>query len=603
MSTFLFYNPNSNPSRYSKKARFSKRESVLLGTKQSALNLDHDGKVNRGSTSSVCPAQSSIRNIYDLQPVGLAPSTATLRSTEPPNQDNETFSEHNISDVESLRSLFLGSDLGAGARFLEDTCITQPDPRFDGQQSIRDSRQPLEGVASEPDLATYYLNLSPSPKLRAHDFVIADDHATGHQSEVILPLRADDPTNFGESAAVWESDERYTSLNDDETRMDADEGTSIDQSVNKPASDSGPCPGTSSPALTESSDFGSPHYANEYDSLVENAHGSIRDPETCHIAPTEETCLWDLDNTFTTSQQPLVGKEREGSVPNITGVVPESNRVSPISLTGACSETGAQGHASSEPTSPQKLPVNYPIVLGKAPFASEKPTHARSSSRTSSYLSCRKTVAEFSHVEIPSRPIAEVSRPSVAITSPDRRDWSYHPSLINGPWRLDGTTLSIDLRDAEQVPIFVGYSSFRVYEGKLTQSLTFFQGPTNGPLVNKPARTPSPPVPARGPLSLEQKQRLVKLKQEGYTWDEIVPKFPGRKRSNLQAIYSRSLKDFRRPGSLQNYPSRRPSSVPRSSSNSRILAEMAGNGRIKAQRTNQGKGKKSRYNLRARGNR
>jgi hypothetical protein len=59
-------------------------------------------------------------------------------------------------------------------------------------------------------------------------------------------------------------------------------------------------------------------------------------------------------------------------------------------------------------------------------------------------------------------------------------------------------------------------------------------------------------MPARGRLSLEQKQRLVRLKQDGYTWDEIVPKFPNRKRSNLQVIYTRTLKDFRSSGSLQN---------------------------------------------------
>jgi hypothetical protein len=497
----------------------------LLGKTQSALDPDHDGKVNRGSTSSIFPAQSSVRNIYDLQSVGpgmlkknpgprnslildaTAPSTATLRSTEPPNQDNETFSEHDFSDVESLRSLFWWSDLGAGAESLEvgelisplsprntqppsfddglaprngDTCIAQPDSRFDGQESSRDS-QHSQGVTSGPDLATYYLNLSPSPELRASDFVIADDHITGHQSDVIFPLRADDPTDFGESAAIWEIDNQYTSLNDDETRIDANGRTNIGQCINRPASDFGPRTGISSPTLTESSGFGSPHYSNDHDSPVENAHGSIRDSETCPIAPAGETCLTDLDNTITTPRQPLVDKEREGNVPYIAAVVPESTRVSPITRNGACPETGAQGHASAEQP------------LGEAPFTSDKPTPARShSSRTSPYPSSRKTFAKFSHVEIPSRPRAEVSRPSIASTSPNRRDWSCHPSLTNGPWRLDGTTLSIDLRDAEQVPIFIGYSSFRVHDGKLTQSLTFLQGPANGPPVNNSVRKAEP---------------------------------------------------------------------------------------------------------------
>jgi hypothetical protein len=225
-----------------------------------------------------------------------APSTATLKSTEPPNQDIETFSERAISDAGSLRSLFLGPDLGAGAGSLEvgglvsfssrrntqstsiddgmapgneDACKTQPISGLDGQESDRHSRRPWEGIATGPDLVTYCWNLSPSPNLRAHDFVIADDYATGHQSEIILPLQADDPMNFGESAAIWESDEWYTSLNDDETRVDADEGTSFDQCSNRPGSDLGPRPGIISLALTESSGFSSPYYSNDHDRPVE----------------------------------------------------------------------------------------------------------------------------------------------------------------------------------------------------------------------------------------------------------------------------------------------------------------------------------------------
>jgi hypothetical protein len=116
----------------------------------------------------------------------------------------------------------------------------------------------------------------------------------------------------------------------------------------------------------ESSGFGSPHYSDDHDSPVENAHGSIRDSETCPIAPAGETCLTDLDNTVTMARQPLVDKEREGNVLYIAAVVPESTRVSPITPNGACPETGAQGHAS----------VEQP--LGEAPFTSDKPTPARS---------------------------------------------------------------------------------------------------------------------------------------------------------------------------------------------------------------------------------
>ncbi|KAL2861019.1 uncharacterized protein BJX67DRAFT_317614 [Aspergillus lucknowensis] len=617
MSTFLFYNPNSNPSRYSQKERFSKRQSVLLSTEYSALNTEHSPQVNREHPSSIYPAQSNIRNKCDLQLAEPAHSTATLESTRPPNQSSDTVSESDISGVESLHSLFLESHSGAGTGSPEvgefvsvssssrqntqspafdgravspnkDACVTQAGSGPDGQGC--DSDQPSEATASGPNLATYCLNLSPSPILRGHDFVVADEHATSHQSELISPLWADDPKDFAESAVLWESDGLCTSLNDNETRMDANEETNNGQCVVRTASEFGRRPGISMLGLTE---HGSP---------VENAHGSIRDPRTC-LALAEETRLRDLNNTIPTSGQPLADKEREDSVPNIAEVVSESNRGSISILSGACSEAGTQGFVSTGPTTPQEPIVDPPIVQGNASFAFDKSNSARSSSsRISSYQSCRKTVAEFSHVEIPSRPIAEVNQSSVAITPLDRRDWSCHPSLANGPWRLDGTTLSIDLRDAERVPIFVGYSSFRVYDGKLTQSLTLFQGSADGPPVNRSVGNPSPPpIPARGPLSLEQKRRLVKLKQEGYTWDEIVTKFPGRKKSNLQVIYSRSLKYFRSLGSIHNHPSRHPSSIPRSSSNDRSLAEITGNAHIDSRQTNQGKGKKSRYNLRARG--
>ncbi|CRL29309.1 unnamed protein product [Penicillium camemberti] len=200
--------------------------------------------------------------------------------------------------------------------------------------------------------------------------------------------------------------------------------------------------------------------------------------------------------------------------------------------------------------------------------------------------SCRKTFAEFSHLEIPKRPIAEENRPLITITPLAKRDWSCQPSSTSGPWPLAGTTLSIDLRDAEQVPIFVGYSSLRVYDGKLTQSLRLFHGPADHPPVSKSAVKPYPPMSAVGPLCLEQKQRLVKLRQEGYTWDEIVIKFSGRKRSNLQAIYSQSLKDLRSLGSQHNHlpPPRHPSSVARSSSNH--IEGIADRGRIKTGWTN-----------------
>ncbi|KAL4934206.1 uncharacterized protein BDV17DRAFT_2873 [Aspergillus undulatus] len=627
MSTFLFYNPNSNPSRYSQKARFSKRQSVLLGSECSTLNTELHPQVNRGSASSVPPAQFSTRNNCDLQPAEPAHYTASRKSIRSPNQDNGAFSNHDISDVESLHSLFFGTDPGASTRSPEagesiarrntetplfddklvpvkgDAPITQPDCRLGRQASVCDSDQPSETPESRPDLATYCLNISPSPIPRDCDVFIADDHASSHQSSLVCPLQADDPRNFAGSVASWESNGQCTTLSDDEMQVNAENGgTSNDQCIVRRAADFRQPPAITSSELTETSCSSYPCYSNGKDSFSGIADGPALDPKIHPLALVEETCLCDLDNT--TSVQLREGDETENGAPDIAEAPSESNLESPTIHAGAHSEAGAQGHASARPTTPPEPIVESPIVLADVSSASDKSAPARSSSRISSHQSSRKRFAEFSHVEIPSRPLAEASRPSVETAPLDRSDESCHPSLTNGPWRLDGTILSIDLRDAEQVPIFVGYSSFRVYDGKLTQSVTFFQGSVGGQPVNKSACAagkPSPRIPARGPLPLEQKQRLVDLRQKGYTWDEIVTQFPGRKRSNLQAIYSRCVKNFRSLGSRHNDTSKRPSSVLTSSLDHRSLAEIAGNGRIKAGRTNHVK--KSRYNLRANGSR
>jgi hypothetical protein len=68
MSTFLFYNPNSNPSCYSEKARFSKQESVLLAKHKSISNAELQPQISHKSDSSVYHAQSSVCGNFDLQP-------------------------------------------------------------------------------------------------------------------------------------------------------------------------------------------------------------------------------------------------------------------------------------------------------------------------------------------------------------------------------------------------------------------------------------------------------------------------------------------------------------------------------------------------------
>ncbi|KAL4935260.1 hypothetical protein BDV06DRAFT_132506 [Aspergillus oleicola] len=585
MSTFLFYNPNSNPSRYSKKARFSKH--LLLGTECSALNTEHHPKPECVS-SSVHPAQSCSN--YNLQP---AEPADPLESTRPPTQDNGTSpSERDISDVESLHSLFFETGLGASVNSPEDrglipsspcqnmqspfsddqampvnggACMIQPDFHLDGQMSVVHPDQPSEAAASGPDLATYYLNLFPSPSLRPHDFIFADDQITGHQASLVCSVNGNESTTSAESVPFCESDERYTGLNIDEMQVAAEtKGTSNGQGIVRLSPDFDQYPRPGSRGRSGSS---SPCYSNDKDST-----GGIADSRTPDLGTTTSLQL-----------------SREDSVPIIAEVMPDSGWASRTVQAEACSIAGAQGHAIAEPTTQE--PIFETPVLADASSTSKESTPARLSPPKSPHQSCKRTFAEFSHVEIPCRPLPEAGQPSVNIAPTlEQPDRSCH---LPGPWRLNGTTLSIDIRDAEQIPIFVGYSSFRVYNGNLTQSLTFFQELADSPPIKKSphrAGRPRPPTFVRGPLSSKEKQRLVRLKQEGYTWDEITTKFPGRKRSALQAAYSRE--------SQRNQHPRYPHSVPKSSTRQRSLAEIAGNAQTKAGRTNQTKN--LRYNLRAR---
>lgn len=125
----------------------------------------------------------------------------------------------------------------------------------------------------------------------------------------------------------------------------------------------------------------------------------------------------------------------------------------------------------------------------------------------------------------------------------------------NGPWRLDGTILSVDIREAERIPVFVGYSTYRVVDGQLIQSITLVQGNTRLPFAEKVTKErghrtrktckADPATIIRGPLSLKEKRDIVRLKEEGYTWNEITSRFPGRKKGTLQGIYYTQIKNPR----------------------------------------------------------
>ncbi|KAF7166568.1 hypothetical protein CNMCM6106_002343 [Aspergillus hiratsukae] len=226
-------------------------------------------------------------------------------------------------------------------------------------------------------------------------------------------------------------------------------------------------------------------------------------------------------------------------------------------------------------------------------------------------LSDQAAPISHSHAEIRNcRPLEE-TRSSVEIlenTANIPGSSCCHPRSAGRSWRLDGSILSIDLQHAE-FPIGVGKSSFHVFDGQVIQTLTVVHGPYERLLPQKPAsstktstkkRKLSCSAAAAGPLSSEQKQYLLELKDQGYTWNEIVAKFPGRKKGTLQAIFYTKLKNLRNPASRHRHGTKRSPLATRSSGGrSHTQANTIGSGAGLELRTENEPGL-SRYSLRSR---
>jgi hypothetical protein len=183
-----------------------------------------------------------------------------------------------------------------------------------------------------------------------------------------------------------------------------------------------------------------------------------------------------------------------------------------------------------------------------------------------------------------------------------------HSKDTRRAWCLDGSILSIDIQHAD-FPIGLGKSSLHVRDGQVIQTFTMVHGPVEEFLPRKPARSTkvnkkkrklSCPA-AAAPLSSEQKQYLLELRRHGHTWNEIVAKFPGRKKGTLQAIYYTKVKEPRNPTSRRQRGTGRSKSATRSSQgHSRTPGNTISTGVSTVCQTENKVGY-SRYSLRSRG--
>ncbi|GFF60698.1 hypothetical protein IFM51744_10454, partial [Aspergillus udagawae] len=260
--------------------------------------------------------------------------------------------------------------------------------------------------------------------------------------------------------------------------------------------------------------------------------------------------------------------------PHHPGAVPEDLDV----LLAAASSDGLEPDAEFQTR--QELSVNRAdhseVPALATGLQSNDPQAAQKSPNSVSLRPCPEGYLEFSHVEI-RNPLEETtsSIETMEITTNHPSATCCHSKDTSRAWCLDGLILSIDIRHAN-FPICLGKSSFHVFDGQVILTLTTVLGPVEAFLSqktapstigNKKRKKPSNPVAAAAaaPLSSEQKQYLLELRDRGHTWNEIVAKFPGRKKGTLQAIYYTKVKELCNPTSRRERCPRRSTPTTRSS--------------------------------------
>jgi hypothetical protein len=251
------------------------------------------------------------------------------------------------------------------------------------------------------------------------------------------------------------------------------------------------------------------------------------------------------------------------------------------------------------------IPVHATGVQSKDPHVALKTPNSIG------FRPCPEGYLKFSHVEIRNHRLLENTTSSIetleSVTSPSSS--CCHSKETSRTWCLDGSILSIDIQNAD-FPIGLGKSSFHVFENQVIQTLTVVHGPVEAFLsqktapstkVNKKKRKFGRPAAAAAPLSSEQKQYLLELRDQGHTWNDIVAKFPGKKKGTLQAIYYAKVKNLCNPTSRRQRCTGRPKTATRSSQGlSRTRGNTIGAGVSTVCQTENEVGY-SRYSLRSRG--
>ncbi|KAE8386904.1 hypothetical protein BDV23DRAFT_133057 [Aspergillus alliaceus] len=634
MSTFLFYRPNSNPGRYSRRERFSLRHTVLS---DKALNDGLNLSMKKPTDSE--PACPSVGNELDLSIRNLHCTQSISTSAETLPQSSDEHDACRIStndDLDSLHSLFSAPDTDsesnigiaesdevhpAALGLASIKNISPSESGYSAQISKDDTPHIMDFgspnsferncvdqrswagrnscIASEPSgpmpaFAPHSANVSPSPILQPiYDSIELTSSLARNEhlerAEDLVPKWDGDILGAETSSDETSPKTSYLEAQDDislQHYVETHETSSADlvpdhpqHGIVAPASflveernlstegGSRPAPQASS----GSSDLFDPFLWQEEQPRDGSCHPDIDciDPTDCIAIPElNKSIIENISSrsglTNTAASWGDIDVEMQHS-PHSPGEAPNDVKKTLSTVASEDSrEPDTQVQPSQQPSFTRDVSSDLPADPTELPLSS---------------VQGPRKYYEFSHIEIrnprPSIPSKMVS-PSVETernTAASPVSSCHHLPATGGPWRLNGTILSIDLRHAD-FPTRFGKSTFRVYDGQVIQFLTLVHGPIKvspppklipGAKTSTKNRKLNRPAATAGPLSSEQKKRLLRLREKGYTWNEIAARFPGRKKGTLQATYYTTLKKLHPSTSLPQQRSRQSPSEPRRS--------------------------------------
>ncbi|KAH3547379.1 hypothetical protein KXW20_006139 [Aspergillus fumigatus] len=652
MSTFLFYKPNSNPNRYSRSERFSKSHIVLNSDnslnhrrrspspKESALPEDvHSNDDNRHclNTHQAAADRSVYMRADSILSSGMSDSCGEsiqddIESLHGLFSEPATGSQSDFSEADGVASA------GVLTRSIED--VSPAGPCDDERPSMENTSQEIRSNRSSPNLNRYHQHSkgdsSPGANFDASELTCESvyfDNVAHFSSPQPMDTPLEGSATFcapfqspsqptilekGRSSSVLKTqdgvkpskrtssygkvlsgkgnpDAQFSSFHSDDktdvpccTSFVPDTSTCLGSAAAPPFNEGhdlqpDTCTGAASPARV-----GSTHLLHSLHDLAEEHLDNPRHPDVHY--PETPDCVGAL-GPDTVPMDCVINLDELESCPPVSSP-PEFN----MDVQDPLQHPGVE-------------PKDLEVLLAAVPSDGLGPDVQFQTRQELGVNRDGNSVVPVHATGVRSKD------PHVAPRFETIVPWRT-PHLLLKPWKTSPVRVPVVViprKPNADFPIGLGKSSFHVFENQVIQILTVVHGPVEAFLsqktapstkVNKKKRKfsrPAAAAAAAAPLSSEQKQYLLELRDQGHTWNDIVAKFPGRKKGTLQAIYYAKVKNLRNPTSRDQRYTGRPKSAARSSQGlSRTRGNTIGTGVSTVCQTENEVGY-SRYSLRPRG--